>query len=257
MRTEQKAVDLWAELVYRFTEAYNSETVTHVIDLTSGTGTIAVYIVKNGVANKMISGTAAIAGLHVPATQVVCIEKDPEVFELARERVEKFMNGDKFLLSEAYGIFAKLKLIPQNGACESAGEIQEMSQEDEPDDEADAREKTLEDEEVDLLDLVSYRLRLRPTHECCVAGGFLEINSGAVIEARKSGKFDICRSRIPGAGKGVFATASISRGDSLLPYWGDVYVISAENLQTRVAELHTERLVKTKKYIKNGAQKHL
>ena len=214
----------------------------------------------------MPSGTSAIAGLHVPATQVVCIEKDQEVFELAKERVERFKDGKKFMLPEAYGIFATVKLIPQNGAFEAAGVIsevadgsgkQENSDEGESEDLEEEPGEILGDEEVDILDLFSCRLKLRPTHECCVYGGYLDSFSGSLIEANRSGNLQICQSRIEGAGKGVFATANISEGAMLLPYWGDVYVIPNEAVASRVAELNTDRLVKTKKHIKNGAQKQL
>ena len=180
--------------------------------------------------------------------------------------MEKFMAESQFILPEAYGIFAQLKLIPHNGASAAASEIcqvanaaaaEENSDSGEFDAQSEQEDVILQDEEVEVMDLVSCRLKLRPTHNCCVSAGFLNIGSGAIIEARKYGNLEICQSRIEGGGKGVFATENISEGKTLLPYWGDVYVIPAKEVAARVAELDTDRLVKTKKHIKNGAQKQL
>jgi hypothetical protein len=52
----------------------------------------------------------------------------------------------------------------------------------------------------------------------------------------------------------VFALKPIKRGEQLLPYWGDIYVASPETVGDLVVSLNTERLVQTRKYIKDSGK---
>ena len=80
-RVEQKTVGLKAELIYRFTPPYSDSEQTIVMDFTCGTGTnTADRCVALIITMYMLLGTTAIAGLHVPGTKVICIEKDEETF---------------------------------------------------------------------------------------------------------------------------------------------------------------------------------
>ena len=48
------------------------------------------------------------------------------MFELAKARVEEFIEEEQLLFPQAYAIFAKLKLIPASGASTSASELVEV-----------------------------------------------------------------------------------------------------------------------------------
>jgi hypothetical protein len=208
-------------------------------------------------------GTAAIAGLHVPGTKVICIEKDEETLELAKNRVAKFKQNNKFDLKEAYDIFAKCKLIPSKGALEAAGGLSEIESEAEDDEEeghddgdSDASEGGNEDEQVRALDLLECRLKLRPpADERLYRNGFLETMEGAVNEALSTQLLSIKKSCIEGAGNGVFANTDLSEGRTLLHYWGDIYAIPAEEVAAVVRSLKTVRMVETRKYVMKGTQK--
>ena len=210
----------------------------------------------------MRPGTTAIAGLHVPGTQVVCIEKDEETFQLGKARLDEFMKAKAFCLPEAYAIFAKVKLIPGNGASTAAGELSEFANDDDESnrhssdgDSNGEADETEDDEAVNPMVLFKYRLRLRPPHQSCIAGGFLDSQSCAIIEAANIGNIAIFQSRIENGGLGVFATKNISKGEQLLPYWGEVYVTTAQDVGRLVRSLDTMRMVQTRKHIKGGGLK--
>lgn len=209
-------------------------------------------------------GTTAIAGLHVPGTQVFCIEKDQDMFDSAEARVKKFMEANKFILPEAYAIFAKVKIIPGNGASTAESELSKVLLEDETterhssDGASEGDEGVTEfDEAVDPLVLLKFRLRLRPTHLSCIAGGFVDAQHCAIIEAASLGSIGIHQSRIENGGLGVFAILNIEKGEELLPYWGEIYVTTAQDVGRLVLQLSTERMVQTKKYITGGGIKQL
>ncbi len=263
MRKEQKSVELYTELIYRFTPPYSASFVTYVMDLTSGTGTnVVIYILKLSLHSNTRPGTCAIAGLHVPGTQVICIERDPEVFELSEARVSSFIDEGKFLLPQVYAIFAKLKIIPSKGASRAAHAVGEVSSSDDDtsgshssDGASGEDQQSDEDEEaVDPMALLQCRLTLRPTHECCVAGGYTDRQTCAVIETASYKNIGIRRSRIDNGGLGVFALKHIKRDEQLLPYWGDIYVASPETVGDLIVSLNTERLVQTSKYIKDSGK---
>ena len=92
-----------------------------------------------------------------------------------------------FEVDEAYAIFAKCNLIPSKGASEAAGgflSLQLESDED-VDDESDSSNGHLKDEEVNALDLLDCRLKLRPPayDSRTYRNGFLETLAGAQNEA--------------------------------------------------------------------------
>jgi hypothetical protein len=205
-------------------------------------------------------GTAAIAGLHVPGTKVICIDQDEEVLELAKIRVQKFKEKNRFELEEAYAIFAKCNLIPSKGASEAAGgflSLQLLSDEEDDDEESDSSNGHLEDEEINALDLLDCRLKLRPpasdsrTYRNC----FLETLDGAQSEALSTGYLAIRPSTIPGAGNGLFAKENIPQHQRLLHYWGDIYAIPEDESEAVVESLKTVRMVKTRKFVMKGSEK--
>ena len=211
----------------------------------------------------LLLGTTAIAGLHVPGTKVICIEMDEEILELAKNRVEKFKENKKFILPEAYPIFAMCKLIPNKGALEIAvgltqeesASVDENSGNDNEDGESDSQNVEMGDEEVSVLDLLQCRLKLRPPAGNLYRNGFLETLDGALTEALSTGKLEIRQSAIPGAGYGLFAKQNIAKGQLLLHYWGDIYAVPEEEVLALVSALKSVRMVETKKYIMKSGKK--
>ena len=211
----------------------------------------------------LLLGTTAIAGLHVPGTKVIYIEMDEEILELAKNRVEKFKENKKFILPEAYPIFAMCKLIPNKGALEIAvgltqeesASVDENSGNDNEDGESDSQNVEMGDEEVSVLDLLQCRLKLRPPAGNLYRNGFLETLDGAVTEALSTGMLQIKQSTIQGAGYGLFAKQNIAKGQRLLHYWGDIYAVPEEEVLGLVTDLKSVRMVETKKYIMKGGKK--
>ena len=188
------------------------------------------------------------------------------MFELAKARVEEFIEEEQLLFPQAYAIFAKLKLIPASGASTSASELVEvLSSDDEKPgsrssdggSEGDEAGTGDDEEAVDPLLLLHCRLRLRPTHNSCIAGGFQDNIRCAQMEAGSRGTIEIRQSRIDDGGLGVFATKPISRGEVLMPYWGELYATTPETVGRLVGQLKTERMVQTRKHITDSGHKQM
>jgi hypothetical protein len=178
---------------------------------------------------------------------------------LAKIRVQKFKEKKMFELEEAYAIFAKCNLIPSKGASEAAGgflSLQLESDED-VDDESDSSNGHLKDEEVNALDLLDCRLKLRPpaSDSRTYRNGFLETFAGAQSEALSTGLLVIRPSTIRGAGNGLFAKENIPQHQRLLHYWGDIYAIPEVESEAVVESLKTVRMVKTRKFVMKGTEK--
>ena len=259
-RIEQKAVGLVAALIYRFTPSHSDSQQTLVMDFTCGTGTNTAFsCVELIITMYALLGTTAIAGLHVPGTKVICIEKDEEMFNIAKKRVENFEENKKNILEEAYPIFAKCKLIPSNGSMAAAGELSKDEESDSVGngDGSSEEESVMADEEVNILDLLECRLKLRPPPSHHYANGFVESINGAWIEATALGNIEIRKSRIKDGGNGVFAKQHIEKGQVLLHYWGDVYVVAEGTGEELVSSLDTHRMVQTRKFIMKGSEKKM
>ena len=78
-----------------------------------------------------------------------------------------------------------------------------------------------------------------------------------MTEAESIGNIVIRKSRIENGGNGVFATKLIKKGEELLPYWGELFVTSKENVGTLVSNLKTVRMVQTRKFIKGSGLKEM
>ena len=174
--------------------------------------------------------------------------------------MQKFKEKKKFELEESYAIFAKCNLIPSKAASEAAGgflSLQLESDEEDHDDESDSSNGHLQDEEVNALDLLDCRLKLRPpaSDSRTYRNGFLETFAGAQSEALSTGLLVIRPSTIQGGGNGLFAKENIPQHQRLLHYWGDIYAIPEEESETLVNSLNTVRMVKTRKYVMKGTQK--
>ena len=174
------------------------------------------------------------------------------MFELAQARVQAFMEARTFCLPEAFAIFAKVRLIPGNGTS-----IDLADEEDSGSHSTDGGSDVEEEEAVDLMVLLKTRLKLRPSHLSCIAGGFSNSLRCAVAEAESIGNIVIRKSSIENGGNGVFATKLIKKGEELLPYWGELFVTSKENVGTLVSNLKTVRMVQTRKFIKDSGLKEM
>ena len=180
------------------------------------------------------------------------------MFELAQARVQAFMEARTFCLPEAFAIFAKVRLIPGNGASIGLNEFtQRAGEEDSGSHSTDGGSDVEEEEAVDLMVLLKTRLKLRPSHLSCIAGGFSNSLRCAVAEAESIGNIVIRKSSIENGGNGVFATKLIKKGEELLPYWGELFVTSKENVGTLVSNLKTVRMVQTRKFIKDSGLKEM
>jgi hypothetical protein len=143
------------------------------------------------------------------------------MFELAQARVQAFMEARTFCLPEAFAIFAKVRLIPGNGASTDLIE-QRADEEESGSHSTDGGSDVEEEEAVDLMVLLKTRLKLRPSHLSCIAGGFSNTLRCAIVEAESIGNIVIRKSSIENGGNGVFATKLIKKGEELLPYWGEL-----------------------------------